>query len=261
MEVDESILDEKQLDELYLRVYCGLLLDKQEEKIQEQNTENNDDNEDSFSKKLQSRYFEPININVRCYKCNKSGHISFDCLVEKEEICYLCGYKGHSRSACPNELCFNCNFTGHTAKYCPQPRTARNQKCNTCGKLGHLYKDCDELFESGALWCQFCQGPHSERDCNSRPQHIFCYNCGSKGHIGDECSQVRMDSMPRNIEAFRRYEENRYNKTPPKSEKSPLRNEKFKKRKRNDSKNVSDSDEGNTGDQYHKKKRSKKRKK
>jgi len=32
MEVDESILDEKQLDELYLRVYCGLLLDKQEEK-------------------------------------------------------------------------------------------------------------------------------------------------------------------------------------------------------------------------------------
>jgi len=267
MEVDDLVLDEKQLDELYLRVYCGLLSDKQDirENTQEQNTETNDENEDTYSKKLQSRYFEPINFNVRCYKCNKLGHISFDCLVEKEQMCYLCGYRGHSRNSCPNELCFNCNFTGHTAKNCLQPRSARNQKCNRCGKLGHIFKDCKELYQGGALWCQFCQGPHSERDCNSRPKHIFCYNCGAKGHIGDECSQVRMDSMFRNTDAsFRRYDDNKYTKTPPKIDKSPIRNEKFKKRKRNDSKNVtsnSDSDEGNTEEQHHKKKKSKKRKK
>jgi len=53
MEVDDFVLDEKQLDELYLRVYCGLLSDKQDirENTQEQNTETNDENEDTYSKK------------------------------------------------------------------------------------------------------------------------------------------------------------------------------------------------------------------
>jgi len=246
MEVDGAEIDEKELDELYLRVYCGLLSEKSnqektEEKEEDLNQESSADQYD-LSKKT-NRYFEPMNFNnIRCHKCKELGHISFDC--EDHKICYLCGDRGHTRQTCTNELCFNCTRTGHTSKFCPQPRSSKRHPCHRCGKLGHLIKDCVQLYYDRVLMCAFCNGPHLETDCNHRPRYLFCYNCGSKDHIGDECKEPRMDFMVK-------YLDHKY-KISGNNEKQ----ENSKKRKRS-----AYSRNNNDEDKYQRKKKSKKQKK
>lgn len=54
-------------------------------------------------------YIEPVTKSMRCYNCEKTGHMSRDCPnPRKMAPCHLCGDVGHLSRNCPDELCFNC---------------------------------------------------------------------------------------------------------------------------------------------------------
>ena len=59
----------------------------------------------------------------------------------QERTCLKCGDTGHMASACDQVRCFNCRQLGHVSSRCREVPV-----CETCGKSGHRYWDCDVSF-------------------------------------------------------------------------------------------------------------------
>ncbi len=55
-------------------------------------------------------------------------------------------------------------------------------KCNACGQVGHIEKECD--FPRKPLPCHLCGGDHEGYECTS----LVCYRCQEVGHHSKECN-------------------------------------------------------------------------
>lgn len=68
------------------------------------------------------RYFSGPDWSVKCFNCNKRGHMSGECPnPPAPQACFLCGDdSGHHKSnACPHRMCYNCGGQGHDSRRCP----------------------------------------------------------------------------------------------------------------------------------------------
>lgn len=122
---------------------------------------------------------------------------------EVQQLCNRCGKAGHKMAHCKAIICDTCGEKDqHTTKDCP-----KSKRCSKCGSVGHLRADCTERRAHGPH-CDKCNlRTHNSDNCpliwrnylvkkSSKtqahyPSVIYCYNCGSEGHYGDDCAAER----------------------------------------------------------------------
>lgn len=148
---------------------------------------------DPATRALQIRYFyagknsKTVNLNdaVKCFTCAKPGHLSERCDASK---CPHCGIMGqHVSWACPKfRRCQKCAERGHDLSNCPYKLSRPGHKniiCDLCQRAGHPEDECEMIWRtSGKPW---------ESDINPATVNLFCYECGAKGHLGNDCQYRR----------------------------------------------------------------------
>ena len=55
---------------------------------------------------------------IKCWTCEKEGHVSRQCRINNGIVCYGCQQTGHTRRFCPNIICRKCNGRGHREQQC-----------------------------------------------------------------------------------------------------------------------------------------------
>ena len=132
------------------------------------------------------------------------------------DICYVCGGRGHIAAVCPSKGKIPQSSFGK-ATHRPANRSmihypqgayyhpTNDRKCFICGRTGHMAKDCrhreNSYGESGInqstgidvpldsfIDRKICNNCHREghiaRDC---PEPQKCRRCGQPGHIAADC--------------------------------------------------------------------------
>jgi protein AIR1/2 len=114
-----------------------------------------------------------------CRNCHGRGHLAADCNVV---ICEKCGKRNdHFTQQCPTSLrCGNCGQIGHLRANCTS--RAKYIYCPRCDSRNHTDDFCPLIWRSYV-------GIRDPRV--DRPPNYCCYNCGSKTHYGDDCSEPR----------------------------------------------------------------------
>ena len=115
----------------------------------------------------ETRYFN-INLNVKCYNCGEIGHISSKCSHEKLILCSRCNKQGHMSYECPDVKCFKCNRLGHKSNDC---REVDIQKCHYCENNGHIKLNC------------LNKNSYSVKNINRRFFSVNCHDCHGKDHF------------------------------------------------------------------------------
>ncbi|ORZ13203.1 hypothetical protein BCR42DRAFT_493273 [Absidia repens] len=113
-----------------------------------------------------------------CFSCLAPGHIQRDC-----SLCNECGGEKHPNIRCPGAFyCHRCKERGHLAMDCRNNRCY--DSCRHCGEDYHASQCCPTLV-------------HVYRDQVSPKLKVtrYCYNCGGKGHYGDECPTLPESSQ------------------------------------------------------------------
>ncbi|KAI8867997.1 hypothetical protein GQ42DRAFT_103994, partial [Ramicandelaber brevisporus] len=100
-----------------------------------------------------------------CRGCGEPGHIERNCPL-KAGTCLSCGQLGHRRIDCPfsAEQCHRCNRRGHKAAECTERYNAK------------LHSDCMD-----------CAGGSHHANEYGKLNRVYCYNCASTAHFGDDC--------------------------------------------------------------------------
>jgi len=137
--------------------------------------------EDLDNKKGTTRYFAPqAKKEVVCYFCRQAGHLSVDC-DQKKTLCPICK-ENHDPLKCPySNACLKCACIGHQSRDCPN--LWQRQNCKFCYEV-HNTVECPYLWRRYNINIYACN--YTNVNVNR-----FCYNCGSKGHFGDECDERR----------------------------------------------------------------------
>ncbi|SCV99861.1 LAFE_0B04126g1_1 [Lachancea fermentati] len=130
-----------------------------------------------------------------------------DGIQELEPKCNNCSQRGHFKRNCPHVICSYCgSMDDHYSQHCPKAI-----KCANCNENGHYRSQCPHKWKR--VYCTLCNSKkHSRNRCPSiwrsyfllegdskrvLPMHkIFCYNCGGKGHFGDDCDFRRSSRVP-----------------------------------------------------------------
>lgn len=130
-----------------------------------------------------------------------------DGVNEAEPKCNNCSQRGHFKRNCPHVICTYCGaMDDHYSQHC-----LKAIKCSNCNGSGHYRSQCPHKWKR--VFCALCNSKRHSRDrCpsvwrvyilkdeNSKrtlPMHAFyCYNCGGKGHLGDECDLRRSSRVP-----------------------------------------------------------------
>ncbi|AQZ10199.1 AIR1 (YIL079C) and AIR2 (YDL175C) [Zygosaccharomyces parabailii] len=130
-----------------------------------------------------------------------------DGIKEAEPKCNNCSQRGHLKRNCPHVICSYCGaMDDHYSQHC-----LKAIKCSNCNESGHYRSQCPQKWKR--VFCTLCNSKRHSRDrcpsvwrvyllkdeSNKRmlPMHaFFCYNCGGKGHMGDECDARRSSRVP-----------------------------------------------------------------
>ncbi|SCU91602.1 LADA_0F10946g1_1 [Lachancea dasiensis] len=122
----------------------------------------------------------------KCNNCSQRGHFKRDC---PHVICSYCGLMDdHYSQHCPKAIrCANCNGEGHYRSQCPHKW--RRIFCTLCNSKRHSRDRCPSIWRSYYL----LQG---NRRRALAIHKIYCYNCGEKGHFGDDCYHDRSSRVP-----------------------------------------------------------------
>lgn len=130
-----------------------------------------------------------------------------DGIVEPLPKCNNCSQRGHLKKNCPHVICSYCGIMDdHYSTHCP-----KTMRCSHCNESGHYRQHCPVKWKR--IFCTLCNSSKHSRDrCPSiwrsyclkdskqkrlMPLHlIFCYNCGGKGHFGDDCMEGRSSRVP-----------------------------------------------------------------
>ena len=142
-----------------------------------------------------SRYFAPVDISLKCFHCQKVGHMSRNCPQAHILVCVLCGRNRNPRD-CPDVLCRRCMGKGHQAKTCQKPYFKASQ-CELCGASGHYLpathtnnSNNTSTFSSNHLsTASFCPHKHTLNDPEEIQKNLMalrrvrCMVCGQQGHL------------------------------------------------------------------------------
>ncbi|XP_078578698.1 zinc finger CCHC domain-containing protein 7-like isoform X2 [Branchiostoma floridae x Branchiostoma japonicum] len=146
------------------------------------------DREVQFGKFQRSRYYRDISHSrVRCRNCDQVGHLSKVCpKPPRKSACFLCGGRDHQSSTCPTAACHFCSNPGHQTRYCKGRYRCAESVCLHCHWKGHLARDCPDK------WRQYhsttAVGTAIVKGSGDQNNNIWCYNCGTQGHFGHDCS-------------------------------------------------------------------------
>lgn len=121
-----------------------------------------------------------------CDNCHKRGHIRAKCKVV---VCHKCGVVGdHYETQCPTTvLCARCGEKGHIVAACTS-KFRKRQYCSTCDSFRHGDDNCP------GIWRSYLTLPNNDGKLGLPT--IFCYNCASNKHYGDECFEQRTSRIP-----------------------------------------------------------------
>ena len=122
---------------------------------------------------------------IRCLVCTHPGHMAARC---PQLTCAHCGkYNDHSPPFCPaTQKCPKCREPGHTQSHCKSKLKVPNSEltCDLCSNAGHVEDDCELLWRTSGL-------PGVLNMSDTRLKHIFCYECGRRSHLGNDCPTRR----------------------------------------------------------------------
>ena len=122
---------------------------------------------------------------VRCLVCAQAGHMAEACELL---TCNACGaYNQHITTNCPQKAkCPKCREQGHDRANCPYKLKSMAQSevvCDRCQQIGHTEEHCELLWRtSGCPW---------ESELANQTIRLGCYECGKKGHLGNDCPTRR----------------------------------------------------------------------
>lgn len=130
-----------------------------------------------------------------CANCHKRGHIRSKCKVV---ICHKCGaIDDHYESQCPTTIiCARCGEKGHIVLAC-KSKVRKRQYCRLCDSFKHGDENCPSIWRSYII-----KPSQSGGEVSDVLPRIYCYNCGSDQHYGDECSEQRKSRIPNFGSAF-----------------------------------------------------------
>lgn len=118
---------------------------------------------------------------IRCLICSKEGHSTSVC---PSLVCQCCQkVKDHFTGDCPkNRRCEKCRNKGHDKENCPYKLSRLDGseiECDLCQRTGHTEAECELQWRtSGRPW---------ESDINAAGMSFYCYECGGRGHLGNNC--------------------------------------------------------------------------
>ena len=124
-------------------------------------------------------------LPIHCLVCGKTGHMATDC---EYLACGICeAYNRHVTANCSASVrCPKCGEQGHKEPNCPyklQRLSRQEMICDLCKRTGHTEEECELLWRtSGRPW---------ESDMSDQSIRIFCYECGNRGHLGNDCMTRR----------------------------------------------------------------------
>ncbi|ODV79171.1 uncharacterized protein CANTADRAFT_41570, partial [Suhomyces tanzawaensis NRRL Y-17324] len=130
-----------------------------------------------------------------CANCHMRGHIRAKC---KTVVCHKCGVVGdHYETQCPTTMiCSRCGEKGHMTASCTS-KTRKRQYCRDCDTFSHGEENCP------SIWRSYLTKPNDKDETESLVLPIiYCYNCASPEHYGDECPESRTSRVPNFGSAF-----------------------------------------------------------
>ena len=124
-------------------------------------------------------------LPVRCLVCAERGHTALQCPAL---TCAECGaYNAHFVPFCPKKKrCPKCRGQGHDQTECTSKLklTASEIECNLCHDTGHTEDICELIWRTSGA-------PKPLNSSSQQLTYIYCYECGQRGHLGNDCTTRR----------------------------------------------------------------------